>query len=112
MPPLVLERHHEHAREAAVDDALALLELSVHAPHACPHAVAESENFLEHGPVLVPLGHVAVCMAVLGVIDVRVDTALEYAVEVCRLGGRLAELPPQKNIEEAGWYSARNLGDT
>ena len=93
VPRLVLVQHHERARHAAVHRALAALELGQRALDERAHAVAEREDVGQDGPVLVALGHRGVAVAVLGVVDVRVDAALEDRRVRARLDHRRAQEP-------------------
>ena len=88
MPPLVLKHHHERAGETPGQRPGATLKLLEGLEDESAHTITERQNLREQRPVLVLLRHLRVIMAVVGVVDVRIDAALEDGGVAPRLDHR------------------------
>ena len=106
MEAVVLVHHHERARRAPGERALPGLHLGDEAlDDLAPHLVAVLQHVLDHGPVLVALGHLRVRVALVRVVDSGVDPALEDGQVRARADRLRLELAREQDVRERGQVS-------
>ena len=99
---LVFVHHHQRSRHTPRQRSGTAHEFRKSLENEVPHSIAESEYLTEVRPVFVLLRDLGVVVAVIGIIDVRVDAAFEDGREVARFNHRNAKELRQKQSVERG----------
>lgn len=91
MEPFVLVHHHQCPCQTPGQRSLAAVQLCQGLQDQVPDSVAECKDLRQMRPVLVLLRDLGVVVAVVGIVNMRVDASLEDGGKVARLDHRDTE---------------------